>query len=738
VFVLGLLTNLVRYSKMVDDLFPYFKIKFPNSPVYHKILNYCKSLAFCRGAVCFLMALVPAINGLGQNHAIDSLRTLLDTTPSGSRVDILYQLGYEFIDVDNEQALRYSNESYEIAKRSGDSLRVVKAIVIKGSSLRRMERLDEAIEVSLEGLRIAERNTYTNEFKTLLNSIAIAHSLKAEYDKALEFHYQSLILRELAGDKSEISITLNNIGFVYFKLRNYQQAVDYFTRSLELRREAKDNYDMDRLLINLGTCYIHLRDFSKAEDLIMEGLKTCGDACTDDIRLQGFFSLGVAHYNLEHWDNAKEHFRQSFDISKRLSNVRFQAENLIYLGKIAMQLGQYQQAEDMFGQAEALAKTSGYNQLLMDSYKQFSILYNDIKDFQRAAINQNKYITLKDSFIGEGLVNNIAKIQSKFEERENIATIESKNDIIRLQGSLITAIVIIAILAGALIFVLYRSIKVKRKVNADLSDAKAIIEDQNRQLTNSNVHLNEELKEKNIELQKANDSLHRVNEELDNFIYKTSHDIRGPLASLKGMCNVALMDVKDPLALSYLNKLDITAEKLNTILTRLLIVNQINHSSLASDRIDFPGIVDEILLLEKKKGLPKRLTITKSICPKTVFHSDPQLVRIILENLIDNAIKFYNDSDRAQPFVNINIGGNGEHLSIHVVDNGIGISKVHPNKIFQMFSRASERSETGGIGLYITKTAAEKLGGTVHLKTTPEGYTEFYVKLPYATSRVFA
>jgi signal transduction histidine kinase len=55
-----------------------------------------------------------------------------------------------------------------------------------------------------------------------------------------------------------------------------------------------------------------------------------------------------------------------------------------------------------------------------------------------------------------------------------------------------------------------------------------------------------------------------------------------------------------------------------------------------------------------------------------------------------------------------------------------------------MFSRASERSETGGIGLYITKTAAEKLGGTVHLKTTPEGYTEFYVKLPYATSRVFA
>jgi hypothetical protein len=57
------------------------------------------------------------------------------------------------------------------------------------------------------------------------------------------------------------------------------------------------------------------------------------------------------------------------------------------------------------------------------------------------------------------------------------------------------------------------------------------------------------------------------------------------------------MDVKDELALSYLHKLDITAEKLNTILTRLLIVNQINNSVLSTERIDFEHIVDDVLLL---------------------------------------------------------------------------------------------------------------------------------------------
>jgi signal transduction histidine kinase len=336
------------------------------------------------------------------------------------------------------------------------------------------------------------------------------------------------------------------------------------------------------------------------------------------------------------------------------------------------------------------------------------------------------------------LIDRIAKIQTNFQERVNIQTIADNEEEIARQRELNIAVALAAVLAGALIFVLYHSIKVKRKVNADLSDAKAIIEDQNRQLMSSNYNLDKELKEKNVDLQKANESLQRVNEELDNFIYKTSHDIRGPLASLKGMCNVALMDVKDPLALNYLQKLDITAEKLNTILTRLLIVNQMNNSPLASDPIDFESIVEDVLLLEKKKGLPKRLTITKSICDKTVFNSDKGFVRIILENLIDNAIKFYNDSQRVDPFVKISIFGNGDHVSINVVDNGIGVSEVHPGRLFQMFSRASERSETGGIGLYITKTAAEKLGGSVHLKTTPEGYTEFYVKLPFAPSGVLA
>jgi signal transduction histidine kinase len=197
------------------------------------------------------------------------------------------------------------------------------------------------------------------------------------------------------------------------------------------------------------------------------------------------------------------------------------------------------------------------------------------------------------------------------------------------------------------------------------------------------------------------------------------------------MCNVALLDVKDPVALDYLKKLDATAERLNSILTRLVIINQINNSKLSTERIDFKLIVNDVLMLEKKKGLPPDLKISIEIDPGAFIESAKELVRIVLENLIDNAIKFYNDSERVDSFMNIRVMQLPDgSAKVRVIDNGIGISESNPGKLFQMFSRASERSETGGIGLYITKTATEKIGGKVGLLTTPEGYTEFYVVFP--------
>jgi signal transduction histidine kinase len=679
-------------------------------------------------------------------QSIDSLKQVLQTSSGADKFDVLFSLSRASTTTSWDDAFTYANQANELALELGDSLRIVKSYRLKAQILRRLDRLDDAIKTFETAFAIAKRHQrnegYLTEIKYILNGLAIGHTFLANYDKALDFHFQSLVVREKEGDKAEISVTLNNIGIVYFKMRNYEKAKEYFGRSLVLKNEVKDTYDLDRTLINLGMANIHLKNFDEAMDYINRGLTTCAQNCNDEVLVEGQFGLGVANYGLGDMGTAKKHFEKSFAIAKSSGNKRFQAENLVYFAKIAIVENDPQTAERNLRMVEPLADSAGYNQLLIDTYKQFSVLYGVMKDFENASAYQNKYIHLKDSLIGEELVKNIAKIQTNFEERENIATIKLKDEAIVRQRNLNLSLGLIAVLIGLLGFVLYRSNVVTRRVNSALSDAKGIIETQNLRLQNINRELDGKVKEKtadllrtNAELDTANQSLSRVNDELDNFIYKTSHDIRGPLASLKGICSVALMDVKDPLALDYLKKLDVSSGRLNVILTRLLIVNQINNAIVGHEAIDFKAIVDDVILLERKKGLPPRFEIKKEIADNVILQSDKDLVRIILENLIDNAIKFHNDSERTKPFVDIKISSeNQKGVFVSVVDNGIGIAEAKPDKIFQMFSRASERSGTGGIGLYLSKLATEKLGGEIHLRTTPEGYTEFYVYFPMKAS----
>jgi signal transduction histidine kinase len=695
--------------------------------VYYKFFNAAKLSAL----VIFFFALSFIANAQ-HSRVVDSLLNIIENADNEKQLlDAKVKLTFEYTDVNNQQAIKFANDAYDLAIELGDTAQMVTSGRLKGQLLRRLDKVQEAIQILLEVEPIAKRNRLDDDYKKILNALAVAYMFKADYDKALEYNFQSLVLREAEGNKAEMSIALNNIGLIYSSLKNYETAIKYYNDCIELKNQVNDTYDLDGSYLNRGLCYIHLRKFKEASDDLEKGLSICGNNCDDQSKLIGEYGLGESSLGLGDMDEAELHFKKSLNIAVRNGYKRHQAENLIYLGMIAIDRKHYDSAVTYLSGAESLAASGGYNHLLVDSYKQFSKLYNETKDFQNASLYQGKYIQLSDSIFRGDLVKNIAKVQTEYAQRENIATIASNEIVIEQQRNLSIAIAVIALLTGLLVLVLQFGNRNIKRVNAKLSEAKEVIQEKNEELANKNKELDLLVEKKTADLARANSSLKQVNDELDNFIYKTSHDIRGPLASLKGMCNVALMDVQDPVALDYLRKLDATAERLNTILTRLVIINQINNSKLTIEHINFESIVSDVLLLERKKGVPQELLIIPQIDADATIESDKELVRIVLENLIDNAIKFYNDSDRVKSFVKIHINSMPKGgVIVRVIDNGIGISESSPGKLFQMFSRASERSETGGIGLYITKTATEKIGGKVGLLTTPEGYTEFYVIFP--------
>ena len=112
------------------------------------------------------------------------------------------------------------------------------------------------------------------------------------------------------------------------------------------------------------------------------------------------------------------------------------------------------------------------------------------------------------------------------------------------------------------------------------------------------------------------------------------------------------------------------------------------------------------------------------------FISDATRIRIILNNLISNAIKFHWLEGERKPYVRIALSMAGESYQILVEDNGRGIGEPHLQRIFEMFYRATDEAQGSGLGLYILKEAVGKLGGTVEAKSEVDKGTAFIILLP--------
>src|SRR5688572_30250756 len=256
-------------------------------------------------------------------------------------MSITVELGRSYLFIDNLKSYQHSSDGYELATQYGDSAKMVRGGRVAGIALKELERAPESIAILEKVLPIAKRNhnqsEFKDEYKKILNGLAVAHSYLAEYDKALEYHFESLVVRESEGDQAAISIALNNIGFVYFKLHNYESALKYFERTLDIRIELKDTVQIHRTYLNIGLCYLHTKKFKEARETTQHALSLCGNHCDDEILMMGEFGLGESSYKLGDLIDARNHLIKSLEIARKNDDRRWQAENLVYLGVVAFE-----------------------------------------------------------------------------------------------------------------------------------------------------------------------------------------------------------------------------------------------------------------------------------------------------------------------------------------------------------------------------------------------------------------
>ena len=215
--------------------------------------------------------------------------------------------------------------------------------------------------------------------------------------------------------------------------------------------------------------------------------------------------------------------------------------------------------------------------------------------------------------------------------------------------------------------------------------------------------------------------LEAVNQELESFCYSVSHDLRAPLRGIDGFAR-ALEEVKsiqlDETASGYLGRVRTAAERMGQLIDDLLQLSRISRVELRKDAIDLSELAATIIG-ELRQNEPER-PIEVAIQPGVQVSGDARLLRIMLENLLNNAWKFTSKTEDSKITFDTTPDDDGRSIC-RIRDNGVGFDMRYANKLFSPFQRLHSMSEFPGtgIGLATVKRIVQLHGGRVWADGVP-------------------
>jgi len=241
--------------------------------------------------------------------------------------------------------------------------------------------------------------------------------------------------------------------------------------------------------------------------------------------------------------------------------------------------------------------------------------------------------------------------------------------------------------------------------------------------------LNEELE---LRVSQRTAELESTNRELESFTYSVSHDLRAPLRHVDGYVKLLEQSVHERLEEQdrrYLDTIAQSSQRMGDLIDHLLEFSHIGRTEIHRATVDLEALLDNVLAELEPDMRGRAIEWQRQRLP--TVNGDPRMLRLVLVNLIANAVKFTRGRDPACISVAPDTGDNGEVVVV-VRDNGVGFDMKFVDKLFGVFERlhGANEFEGTGIGLANVRRIIHRHGGRTWAHSPIEGGATFCFSLP--------
>ena len=266
--------------------------------------------------------------------------------------------------------------------------------------------------------------------------------------------------------------------------------------------------------------------------------------------------------------------------------------------------------------------------------------------------------------------------------------------------------------------------------NRELEESQEEVLQINDTLEELNKQLEKKVEKRTAKIKLTLEKLKQTNKELDTFIYKASHDLKGPLSRILGLASLAKIETPSVKNIQYLDMIEHTSKDMDLLLSKLTQVHEIFNQHPKIVPLLVEEIIEEIKLKLNYLYSSEESEFVFNSTVNEPIYADHQLLYTVLFNLIENSLIYKNPDTQEAHQIKVSISKEDGQINIKIKDNGIGIKSDLLDAIFDMFYRASDRSKGSGLGLYLVKIAVEKMKGSIQVESTYLKHTTFNIKLP--------